>query len=157
MGKPVFGVKPRFASLHWMPYQLVSHPLYLHKLSLLRDERVRPKQFRELVNEMTTLVVIKAAESLDLTTSKELCSPMETYMGMQLKDQIGCFPIMRAGNGMVPSFLNMIPNATVHHLGLFREKSTKLPVEYYNKLPATCKLDVGFILDPMIATAGYFI
>ena len=140
-----------------MPYQLVSHPLYLHKLSLLRDERVRPKQFRELVNEMTTLVVIKATETLDLTTSKELTSPMEKFMGIQIKDQIGVFPIMRAGNGMVTSFLNMIPTATVHHLGLFREKSTKLPVEYYNKLPSECKLDIGFILDPMIATAGHLI
>ena len=73
---------------------------------------------------------------------------------MELKDRIGLFPIMRAGNGMVDSFLNLLPSSKVHHLGLFRERSTLLPVEYYNKLPSKCQVDVGFIIDPLIATAG---
>lgn len=61
---------------------------------------------------------------------------------------------MRAGTGMIESVVHMLPFARVHHLGLYREKSTLLPVEYYNKLPAQCTLDIGYIVDPMIATAG---
>ena len=61
---------------------------------------------------------------------------------------------MRAGNGMVDGFLHLLPTSRVYHLGLYREKSTLLPVEYYNKLPAACEIDTGYIVDPMIATAG---
>ena len=89
-------------------YKLVSHPLYLHKLSLLRDARVRPKQFRELVGELTGLVGVAATETLDITTTKEINSPLGPYVGMKLKDSIGIFPIMRAGNGMVDG-LNPCP------------------------------------------------
>jgi uracil phosphoribosyltransferase len=61
---------------------------------------------------------------------------------------------MRAGTGMVDSMLEILPTARVYHLGLYREKSTLLPVEYYNKLPAICNINIGFVCDPMIATAG---
>ena len=57
---------------------------------------------------------------------------------------------MRAGNGMVEGMLTILPTARVYHLGLYREKSTLLPVEYYNKLPSECHLETGFIVDPMV-------
>jgi uracil phosphoribosyltransferase len=86
-----------------MGVKQVGHPLYLHKLSLLRDERVRPKQFRELVDELSLLVGVVATENLDLTTTKELSSPLGNFTGIKLKDSIGIFPILRAGQGMVDS------------------------------------------------------
>ncbi|KAJ3124516.1 hypothetical protein HK100_011203 [Physocladia obscura] len=61
---------------------------------------------------------------------------------------------MRAGLGLVEPLLTLIPSARVHHLGLYREHSTLLPVEYYNKLPAQCSVDIGFVVDPMVATGG---
>ena len=61
---------------------------------------------------------------------------------------------MRAGLGMVSAVQDLVPKSRVHHLGLYREKQTLLPVEYYNKLPALCDTDLGIILDPMVATAG---
>ncbi|KAI8928606.1 uracil phosphoribosyltransferase-domain-containing protein [Entophlyctis helioformis] len=135
--------------------RVMHHPLVLHKMSLLRDHRVRSKQFRELVAELTSLVGTLATAEIDLVTSaKALSSPIAPFEGVRLKDAIGVFPILRAGQGMVDSFLSLIPSARVHHLGLYRESSTLLPVEYYNKLPATCSLDLGFVLDPMIATSG---
>ncbi|KAJ3346426.1 hypothetical protein HDU91_007045 [Kappamyces sp. JEL0680] len=109
----------------------------------MRDERVRPKQFRELVGELSFLVGVVATETLDITTTKEISSPVGPFVGMKLKDSIGIFPILRAGHGMVEAFTNLLPTARIHHLGLFREK-----------LPNECKLDVGFIIDPVIATAG---
>ena len=81
-------------------------------------------------------------------------SPLAPFKGVQVKDSIGIFPIMRAGTGMVDSMLQLLPMARVYHLGLYREKSTLLPVEYYNKLPAICNVNIGFVCDPMIATAG---
>jgi uracil phosphoribosyltransferase len=83
----------------------ISHPLYLHKLSFLRDERVRCKQFRELVNELSLLLAMFATQSLDLMTTKTLSSPLGEYTGIKLKDTMGLFPIMRAGNGMVDGIL----------------------------------------------------
>ncbi|KAH9244558.1 uracil phosphoribosyltransferase [Batrachochytrium salamandrivorans] len=130
------------------------HPLVMHKMSLLRDARVRPKQFRELTHELTLLLGSLATADMDLTTTKTLHSPLAPFTGVQLKDSVGVFPILRAGQGMVNAFLDLIPNARVHHLGLYRETSTLLPVEYYNKLPTVCSTSLGFVIDPMIATAG---
>ncbi|KAJ3416237.1 hypothetical protein HDV05_002527 [Chytridiales sp. JEL 0842] len=132
----------------------MENPLLAHKLTLLRDARVKPKQFRELVNEMGTLLGVQATADLDLIETKTLESPISTYQGQTLKDRIAIFPIMRAGLGLVEPLLTLIPTARVHHLGLYREKSTLLPVEYYNKLPANCTVDLGIVVDPMIATGG---
>ncbi|KAI8848090.1 uracil phosphoribosyltransferase-domain-containing protein [Chytridium lagenaria] len=134
--------------------QAQSHPLLAQKISLLRDSRVRPKQFRELVSEIGFLLGVFATSDFDLIETKELQTPVASFQGVKLKDKIGLFPIMRAGLGLVDPFLSLMPSARVHHLGLYREKSTLLPVEYYNKLPAQCALDVGIIIDPMIATGG---
>lgn len=84
-----------------MTVKKVTHPLYLHKLSLLRDERVRSKQFRELVDELAILVGVIATETLDITTTKEHNSPVGPFMGMKLKDRVGVFPVLRAGHGMI--------------------------------------------------------
>jgi uracil phosphoribosyltransferase len=84
----------------------------------------------------------------------QLDSPIAPFKGVQLNDSLGIFPIMRAGNGMVDGMLQLLPTARVYHMGLYREKSTLLPVEYYNKLPAVCNINIGFVCDPMIATAG---
>ncbi|KAI9358595.1 uracil phosphoribosyltransferase-domain-containing protein [Zopfochytrium polystomum] len=135
-----------------MPGQ--QHPLIAHKISLLRDARVKPKQFRELVNELGIILGVEATADLDLIETKELTSPMGQFQGVKLKDKVAIFPIMRAGLGLVDAFLSLLPAARVHHLGLYREKATLLPVEYYNKLPRQCTVDVGFVLDPMIATGG---
>ncbi|KAJ3311262.1 hypothetical protein HDV04_004171 [Boothiomyces sp. JEL0838] len=134
--------------------RIVNHPIFLEKLSCVRDEKLKSREFRALVSELTLILGITATERLDVVTTKQLHTPIGPYTGIKLKDEIGVFPIMRAGQGMIDSFLTLLPGATVHHLGLFRDKTTLLPVEYYNKLPSECKLDVGFIVDPMIATAG---
>ncbi|KAI8903210.1 uracil phosphoribosyltransferase-domain-containing protein [Gorgonomyces haynaldii] len=131
----------------------VNHPLFLHKLSQLRDTKTTPKEFRDLVSELTTILGVQATSDLDLSMTKQK-SPITEFSGYQIKDRIGVFPILRAGSGMLSSFLNLLPMARVHHLGLYREKSTLLPVEYYNKLPQVCQIDVGIVIDPMVATAG---
>eukprot|EP00158_Paraphelidium_tribonemae_P000873 Partr_v1_DN23581_c0_g1_i1_m14447 putative uridine kinase len=133
---------------------LFQHPLVAHKISMLRNRDISHKQFRELMAELAVLLAVKATGDLPLVEGLKLQSPMCEYQGVELADRIGLFPVLRAGLGMVDAVLDVIPSARVYHIGLYREKSTLLPVEYYNKLPQECRVDVGIILDPMIATAG---
>lgn len=88
-----------------------------------------------------------------------LKSPLQVgYPEEKIQESVALFPILRAGLGLIPGFQAMFPvDAKTYHIGLYREKSTFLPVEYYNKLPGVCATDVGFVLDPMIATAGEFL
>ncbi|KAI3646413.1 hypothetical protein MP228_009341 [Amoeboaphelidium protococcarum] len=135
--------------------RLVSHPLVAHKMSLLRDKRTKPRQFRDLVKEISQILAINATDDLDLMTTKQIMTPLDVqFDGVKVKDKIGIFPILRAGLGMVEAVTDLLPAARVHHLGLYREKSTLFPVEYYNKLPSECSVDLGIVLDPIIATSG---
>ncbi|TPX30868.1 uracil phosphoribosyltransferase [Synchytrium microbalum] len=135
-------------------FKVVNHPLCAAKISLLRDRRVKPKQFREIVFEISLMLAYECTAGLDLMQTKMLESPVGPFQGVKLADKIAIFPILRAGLGMVEGFQTMMPAARVHHLGLYREKTTLLPVEYYNKLPSECNVDVGIVVDPMLATAG---
>ena len=129
------------------------HPAVLHKLSLLRQESVEPKKFRELVREISWLLGYEALADAGLERIT-VRTPLEEMDGAELADRIGLVPILRAGLGMVDAFLELMPTAQVWHLGLFRDERTLRPVEYYNKLPDSATVDVCLILDPMLATGG---
>ncbi|KAI9208446.1 uracil phosphoribosyltransferase-domain-containing protein [Polychytrium aggregatum] len=133
---------------------LVNHPVFLHKLSLIRKAETDTAQFRQLIHEAGLLLAMQATSDLDLIRTTQQRSPIDYYQGVEIKDNVGLFPILRAGLGLVDAFRVMVPEARVHHLGLYREKSTLLPVEYYNKLPSKCTTQIGIVLDPIIATAG---
>jgi uracil phosphoribosyltransferase len=133
---------------------VLRHPLVAHKISILRNKDTPPKLFRELISELTLLLLSWASEELNLIRLPNLECPNGQYEGFKIKEEVGVFPIMRAGLGMVDSVLKLIPSSRIYHMGLYREKTTLLPVEYYNKLPAKCNVDIGFVLDPVVATAG---
>lgn len=130
-----------------------SHPLVRHKRAYLSDVRTNAKTFRELARELTTLLIYEATADLP-TTSFSYSSPMEATTGDQVSVRIGLVPILRAGLGMVEAAVDVLPHAEVWHLGMYRDETTKLPVSYYNKLPATCPDDLVIVLDPMLATGG---
>ncbi|KAJ3228382.1 hypothetical protein HK099_002887 [Clydaea vesicula] len=134
--------------------QILNHPLVIHKLSVLRNKETSPKEVRELLKELSLLLALESTRDLPLISKGEQLSPVGSYEGFKIGQNVGLFPILRAGLGLMDGFLSMVPTAKTHHLGLYREKSTFLPVEYYNKLPSTCAIEAGFVLDPMIATAG---
>ncbi|KAI9136263.1 uracil phosphoribosyltransferase [Paraphysoderma sedebokerense] len=132
-----------------------SHPLVAHKLSILRDRTTKPKQVREILYELALLIAYDATVDLPLKHTKMLTSPTRTqYQGVEIKPKVGLVPILRSGLSMVEAFLEMIPTARVLHLGVYREKTTLQPVEYYNKLPHDVNIDSAIVLDPMIATSG---
>ena len=131
----------------------VSHPLIKHHLSRLRDKETPPAEFRQLVHRLAVLLAYEATSDLVLRTT-EIETPLTPTTGHSLEQRIGLVPILRAGLGMVDPILNLIPSAEVWHLGLYRDEATARPVEYYSKLPKTEPVDVGLVLDPMLATGG---
>jgi len=129
------------------------HPLVRHKLALLRDERTDPKKFREVVREITILLIYEATAdlALELVTVQ---TPMGHADGYRLAGQVGLAPILRAGLGMVEGAWQMLPGAEVWHIGLVRDEQTLQPVEYYSRLPVGPTVDLCLVLDPMLATGG---
>lgn len=129
------------------------HPLVQHKLALMRSVATEPKKFREVVREITGLLLYEATRDLR-TEETEVKTPLALMPGRKLIDRVGFVPILRAGVGMVDAALDMIPTAQVWHIGLYRDHRTLLPIEYYNKLPVEPTVDICLVLDPMLATAG---
>jgi uracil phosphoribosyltransferase len=142
------GREDEMPSLH-----VSSHPLVRHKVTLLSEIGTEPKLFRALVSELTTLLLYEATRDLPLHATR-FQSPLEEATGASIAGSIGIVPILRAGLGMVEAAMDLLPRATVYHLGIYRDERSHLPISYYNKLPARFTDDVMILLDPMLATAG---
>ena len=135
------------------PVFVPNHPLLKHHLAALRDKATPPPMFRALVCHLSQLLFYEAARDLRLKPVT-VETPMAACPAETVADCVGLVPVLRAGLGMADAMLEMLPEASVWHLGLYRDHATLKPVTYYNKLPANHGLDVGFVLDPMLATGG---
>lgn len=130
------------------------HPLIQHKLTYIRDKRTGTKEFRELVDEVATLMAFEITRDLPLEEI-EVETPVTVATTKVLSGKkIAIVPILRAGIGMVDGVLKLIPAAKVGHIGLYRDPETLKPVEYYAKLPADVEERDFIIVDPMLATGG---
>ncbi|MBP7962460.1 MAG: uracil phosphoribosyltransferase [Caldilineaceae bacterium] len=130
-----------------------SHPLIRHKLTLLRNRLTEPKKFRELVGEVAAMLAYEATQDLVLSPVS-IETPLTGMKTEMLAENIGLVPILRAGLGMVNGIWDVLPQAEVWHLGLYRDERTLKPVEYYNKLPTQPTVSLCLLLDPMLATGG---
>ncbi|MCI6993957.1 uracil phosphoribosyltransferase [uncultured Methanobrevibacter sp.] len=133
---------------------VLDHPLITHKLAILRDIGTGTKEFRELVTEISTILVYESMRDakLEKTTIETPLEKMET--GKLNEDNYAIVPILRAGMGMVDGVLNVIPNAKIGHIGLYRDEETFEPVEYYYKMPEGIDNREVLVVDPMLATGG---
>ncbi|MCL1855226.1 MAG: uracil phosphoribosyltransferase [Clostridia bacterium] len=129
------------------------HPLIQHKLSLMRNRETGAKDFRELLEEIAMLMVYEVTRDLPVE-EVEIETPICRTMTRVLGKAIGLVPILRAGLGMVGGVLNLIPNAKVGHIGLYRDPQTLQPVPYYCKLPEDAGSRELLVLEPMLATGG---
>ncbi len=130
------------------------HPLIQHKVTLMRQTSTTTKEFRELAREVVTLMTFEATRDLPLK-DVEIETPItKCTMKMLAGEDIAIVPILRAGLGFVDGMLDLIPNAKVGHIGLYRDPETHEPVEYYCKLPADIEKREVFVVDPMLATGG---
>jgi len=130
------------------------HPLIQHKTAMIRKTETSVKDFRELVREIAMLMGYEATRDLPLQ-EVEIETPIcKTKVNMLKGEDIAIVPILRAGLGLVDGLLELIPNAKVGHIGLYRDPETHKPVEYYCKLPYDLDKRKIFVVDPMLATGG---
>jgi uracil phosphoribosyltransferase len=140
-----------FPSLH-----IVNHPVIQDKLSRLRDKNCPMGEFRELVRKITVLMAYEALRDLPMTT-RQIETPMATFQAPVLAGpSVTIIPILRAGLGMSDALTELLPEASMGHIGVYRDHATKKAIEYLVRLPP----DVGqnyVITDPMLATGGSLI
>ena len=131
-----------------------SHPLIKHKISQLRDETCKTKEFRALVEEISMLMGYEVLRDLEMEEI-EIKTPMETTTAPIIKGKkLALVPILRAGLGMTGGILSLVPSAKVGHVGMYRDEETLEPKEYYCKLPEGIVQRMILIVDPMLATGG---
>lgn len=133
---------------------ILDHPLIQHKLSILRDKNTSTKDFRELINEISMLMIFEATRDLPLE-EVEVETPVAVAKCKHIAGRKLAFvPILRAGLGMVDGALQLVPSARIGHIGLYRDEKTLQPVEYFCKLPKDIDQRDVFVVDPMLATGG---
>ncbi|KAG8825686.1 hypothetical protein FRB91_008970 [Serendipita sp. 411] len=133
--------------------KIISHPVVGAILSKLRKADTTPKEFREGVHQISLVLGVEASRDLE-TATFEGETPVAHFTGTMIKPRVGLTPILRAGLGMTDAMLTLFPDAYVYYLGLFREKVSLQPVEYYSKLPSSPTVDMVYLLDPLVATGG---
>ena len=134
-----------------MPVNIISHPLLAHKIALLRQEGVSTKQFRELANEVASLLTYESTRDLPIEDRE-----IQGWQGEPIKTQmlsgkkLSIVPILRAGLGMLDGVLTLVPNAKVSVVGLYRDEETLNPVAYFDKIIEDIDQRTALIIDPML-------
>jgi len=137
-----------------MEITVADHPLIAHKVTLLRDVNTSSSQFRQLVEELVTLLTFEATKSLAIE-NVEVTTPLTTTTGVRLaKPTPLIIPILRAGLGMLSGITKLLPDAEVGFLGIKRNEETLQPETYANRLPDDLSGRQVILIDPMLATGG---
>ncbi len=130
---------------------VLDHPVLMHKLRILRDQRTTSHEFRQVLTEIAMMMAFEATKDLKLKTV-QITTPLETTKAKKISTQVCIASILRAGEGMVQGFTQTLPFASVGLIGIARDKKTKNTVEYYLKLPKNIKNASVILVDPMLAT-----
>ncbi|NJP04741.1 MAG: uracil phosphoribosyltransferase [Chloroflexaceae bacterium] len=129
------------------------HPLVLHKLTLLRSRVTEPKKFRQLLREVSRLLLYEATRDLEMAPL-DVQTPLGDCLSYEVIEQVALVPILRAGLGMSEAILDIIPTANVWHVGVYRNEKTLEPILYYQNQISLDGVDLVFVIDPMLATGG---
>lgn len=132
----------------------LNHPLVEHKLAILRDKKTGTKEFREIISELGEMLCYEAMKDAK-TYEVEIETPMEKMKAKKInEDNYAFVPILRAGTGMLDGIINVVPNAKIGHIGMYRDEETFKPNVYFFKVPKDIEKREVLILDPMLATGG---
>ena len=132
----------------------LKHPLIEHKLAILRDKKTGTKEFREIISELGELLCYEAMKDAELNEI-EIETPIQKMTAHVInEDKYAFVPILRAGTGMLDGIINMVPNAKIGHIGMYRDEETFKPNVYFFKVPKDIEKRDVIILDPMLATGG---
>ena len=132
---------------------IIEHPLVKRDLTVLRNKKTSSFQFRAILHRTASLMAYEVSRDLHMKEI-EVITPLEKTKGVTVEQQIVLVPILRAGLGLVGGFVEVMPNARVGHIGLFRDEETLKPVDYYFKVPRNLNRALVLLLDPMLATGG---
>src|SRR6202021_1807040 len=133
---------------------IVSHPLVQHKLTLLRKKDISTESFRELLKEIGMLLCYEITRDLPLT-DVEIETPLAHMKSPQIAGKKLVFaPVLRAGVTFAEGMLDLVPNARVAHIGLYREPETFVAVEYFFKAPTDLHERQVIVISPVLATAN---
>ena len=133
---------------------IVDHPLVQHKLTLMREAETSTKSFRQLLREISLLLAYEVTRSLPMTT-KRIDTPIEPMSAPTIEGKkLALVSILRAGNGLLDGILELVPNARVGFIGLYRDPETLKPVQYYFKVPDSLADRLTIVVDPMLATGN---
>jgi uracil phosphoribosyltransferase len=132
---------------------VIEHPLVQHNLTRLRDQRTEPEAFRRGLGEVAALMVYEATRSFQ-TEPVAVKTPLAPTKGVRLRREVILVPVLRAGLGMLPSILQLIPHARVGFIGLKRHERTLKAAVYHKSLPADLRPYEIILIDPMLATGG---
>ncbi len=136
----------------------IKHPLIQHKIGLMRESNISSKDFRELASEVGNLLTYEATRDLPTESADIQGWTGETLQVQQIKGKkITVVPILRAGLGMLDGVLQLIPNAKISVVGLYRDEETLEPVPYFDKVVKDIDIRTALIVDPMLATGGTLI
>lgn len=134
-------------------HEEVRHPCVQHKLSLIRDRRTGHQEFRALAREITMFVCYEALKAVNVR-EVTVETPLAEAQGFKIDEDLIVVPILRAGIGMLDGILDLVPTARVGFVGMYRDKGTKKPVAYYDRVPTGPQNALHIVIDPMIATGG---
>ena len=137
-----------------MKVEELNHPLIEHKLAILRDKKTGTKEFRELISEIASVLCYEAMKDVKLKKVKIKTPIEEMETGKLEEDNYAFVPILRAGMGMLDGVIQVVPNAKIGHIGMYRDEETYQPVNYFFKVPKGIEKREVFLLDPMLATGG---
>lgn len=132
---------------------VIDHPLIKRDLTILRDKRTSNHLFRTTLRRISSVMAFQVTHDLKVKTGT-VVTPLERTKGFTLAEEIIIVPVLRAGLGLVDGFLDLIPEAKVGHVGLYRNEATLKPVDYYSKFPRRLDKSLVLLLDPMLATGG---
>jgi uracil phosphoribosyltransferase len=130
----------------------LDHPVLKHKLGYLRDQKTRPYLFRNIIREMSTFIAYEATKDLQ-TLPIEIETPLKKTRAQRVLEPPLLITIMRAGNAMFESMMDILPFAQGGHVGIYRDKFIKNTVEYYFKIPDQSQGKPVLLVDPLLATA----
>ena len=135
------------------------HPVLFHKIAILRSSETSPGTFRSVLRDVTYHLGYEATATLNtreiplsVSVGKETAEQHLDCKGHKLSDSIALIPILRSGLGMADGFLELVPKAAVHHIGMYRMPGCA-PVQYFNRLPRKCEADVAFVVDPVVGSS----
>jgi uracil phosphoribosyltransferase len=132
---------------------IVTHPLIQRDVTILRDKKTSNAQVRATLSRIAGMMAFQVTKDFALT-SFAVTTPMAKTKGFKLRESVVVVPVLRAGLGMVEGFLDVLPEARVGHVGLYRDETTLRPVDYYSKFPRQLSKSLVILIDPMLATGG---